>query len=695
MNSSTDPSDRLLDSLLHEQHRDAADEALLADIEKAIAATPAQPEKPVTPATRTAKPRRRSRMVPFAIAAAVTIGVGSMLWWNPQTRAALGLNANRADMERLKLEYPPELIEGTPRPIILPGTTPQPRPAPTPMPTPPAPTAPVASLIPPTEEKPDPYSSPALPGNGLPPANTRVADAKAELEKINQVRGTIDEMATSPLRQRAAELREIIEQGEQTPASPPPTTGFNRDQYGRLTDQPWKSPWQDALSTFSVDVDAASYTNVRNMILSGRNVPTDAVRIEELVNYFDYRYAPPTDGRAFALRGTLATCPWQPSHLLARITIKGREIANNARPASNLVFLIDVSGSMQDVRKLPLLRQSLLGLLQQLDERDHLGIVVYAGSEGVVLPPTELNREGIARAVSSLEQLHAGGSTNGGAGLKLAYAMAAQNLRQGAVNRVILATDGDFNVGVTGQGELVSLVKAEAAKGISLTVLGFGSGNLNDSMMEAISNDGNGNYFYIDQQAEAKRIFQQKLTGTLVTIAKDVKIQVEFNPGKVKAYRLIGYANRILRHQDFNNDKVDAGDIGAGHTVTAFYEIVPQGVAAPDTGTIDDLRYQRPANREAVTSEEWFTLKLRHKHPEGDISTKIETVMTGAPQPWEQADTDFRFASAVALFGMKLRQLPDVADISWNQVAEFARPGLADDPQEQRAGFVELLRKIR
>jgi Ca-activated chloride channel family protein len=293
-----------------------------------------------------------------------------------------------------------------------------------------------------------------------------------------------------------------------------------------------------------------------------------------------------------------------------------------------------------------------------------------------------------------LEKLEAGGSTNGGAGLKLAYAMAAQNLRQGAVNRVVLATDGDFNVGTTGQGELVALVKAEAAKGVSLSVLGFGTGNLNDAMMEAITNDGNGNYYYVDGEAEARRVFQQKLSGTLVTIAKDVKIQVEFNPGRVKAYRLIGYANRILRHEDFNNDKIDAGDIGAGHTVTAFYEIVPTGVNAPDTGVIDDLRYQRPAGREAVASDDWFTLKLRHKAPEGEVSALIETVMKGEPQAWDQSDTDFRFAAAVALFGMKLRQMPDIADIPWSKVEEIATPGLTDDRHEQRAAFVEMIRKL-
>ena len=470
--------------------------------------------------------------------------------------------------------------------------------------------------------------------------------------------------------------------------------GESRDQYAPLVDQPWKSPWHDALSTFSIDVDAASYTNVRNLLARGRGVPPDAVRIEECINYFDYHYEGPKGDGPFAVHGTLATCPWKPAHLLARIAIKGREIADKARPASNLVFLIDVSGSMQAPNKLPLLKRSLRVLLDKLDERDHLGIVVYAGSEGVVLQPTTLDERGLSKAISAVEKLTAGGSTNGGAGLKRAYAMASQHIVEGGVNRVILATDGDFNVGTTGQGELVTLVKTAATKGVSLTVLGFGSGNLNDSMLEAITNHGHGNYYYISDDAEAKRVFSHKLTGTLVTIAKDVKLQVEFNPGKVKAYRLIGYADRILRHEDFSNDKVEAGDIGAGHTVTAFYEIVPQGADAPDTGEVDGLRYQRPAGREAVASDDWFTLKLRHKHPEGDVSSLIETIVKGEPQDWKQAGSDFRFASAVALFGMKLRQMPETANLSWSAVEEIAKPALSDDPREQRAGFIELLHKL-
>lgn len=470
---------------------------------------------------------------------------------------------------------------------------------------------------------------------------------------------------------------------------------LSRENYGRLVDQPWKSSWDEPLSTFSIDVDNASYTNLRRMIREGRSIQPDAVRIEECVNYFDYAYEPPSEGNAFAVHTKLATCPWKPQHLLARVAIKGREIETNARPASNLVFLIDVSGSMQSADKLPLLKRSMQVLIDSLDERDRVGIVVYAGSEGVVLEPTLLDEAGKSKAAAALAKLESGGSTNGGAGLARAYRMAVANKVGEGVNRVILATDGDFNVGTTGQGQLVEMVKSEAAKGVSLSVLGFGTGNLNDSMLEAITNDGNGNYFYVDGEKEAERIFLQKLTGTLVTIAKDVKIQVEFNPGKVKAYRLIGYANRVLRNQDFNDDKVDAGDIGAGHTVTAFYEIVPVGVAGPDTGDVDGLRYQKPSERGELTgSDDWFTLKLRYKHPEGEVSKLIEAPVKGEAVKWEEAGNDFRMASAVALFGMKLRNLPEAADLSWEQVSAIAKPALSDDPDERRAEFLELIKTL-
>jgi Ca-activated chloride channel family protein len=461
------------------------------------------------------------------------------------------------------------------------------------------------------------------------------------------------------------------------------------DRYGSCFDQPWKTPNSDPLSTFSIDVDTASYGNVRRMIQEGRSIPSDAVRIEECVNAFAYSYQPPKGDAPFAVGASLATCPWNPEHQLVRVAIKGREVDAAKRPASNLVFLIDVSGSMQSRDKLPLLKQSMTTLVEQLDERDRVAIVVYAGSEGVALPSTRLDAEGRARVLQTLNNLSAGGSTNGGAGIKRAYQLAMDGKLDGGVNRVILATDGDFNVGVTGNEELVSLVKERAKSGVYLTVLGYGTGNLNDSMMDAITRDGNGNYFYIDSEREGRKVFLRNLAGTLVTIAKDVKIQVEFNPAKVGGYRLIGYANRVLKNEDFTNDKVDAGDIGAGHTVTAFYEITPK----PMAGGTDALKY-RASSKPAEPSNEWLTVKLRHKHPDGDESRGIEFALTGEARPFAESDRDFQFAGAVALFGMKLRGMEDAADVAWDQVRELAKPGLAEDADEDRAEFVKLLDRL-
>lgn len=469
------------------------------------------------------------------------------------------------------------------------------------------------------------------------------------------------------------------------------------DRYGALIDPSWKNPRENALSTFSVDVDNAAYSNIRRMIEEGRSIPSDAVRIEECINAFDYGYAPPTNDDAFAVYQTLRPCPWNEKHALLRIGIKGREVPAHQRPASNLVFLIDVSGSMQSADKLPLVKESLKVLLDRLDERDSVSYVVYAGSEGVVLPPTTLDLAGRARAVDALEKLTAGGSTNGGAGIQRAYQIAAEQFRKGGVNRVILCSDGDFNVGVTGTSQLVSLVKERAAANIYLSVLSFGTGNLNDEMLEAISRDGNGNYYYIDGIREARKVFLQKLSGTLVTIAKDVKLQLEFNPARVGSYRLIGYANRQLRDQDFKDDRVDAGDIGAGHEVTAFYEIVPTGV----TSTVSDqaLKYQPSAPeavvapQPAVHSDEWLTVKLRHKHPEGDISKLQEHALRGDIGGLQETDNDFRFAAAVAMFGMKLRQDKECQHVTWEQIRQLATQGLGDDAD--RAEFIDLLRRVR
>jgi Ca-activated chloride channel family protein len=478
-----------------------------------------------------------------------------------------------------------------------------------------------------------------------------------------------------------------------------PALESTNESYNPLVDQVWTASLDEPLSTFSVDVDTASYTNIRRMLNAGQRVPVDAVRVEECINYFDYNYAGPEDGRPFATQVDLATCPWAEGHLLLKVGLRGQEIPAHLRPASNLVFLIDVSGSMQNSEKLPLVVESMKVLVEELDERDRVSIVVYAGAEGVVLDPTTITADGRGALLNSLNKLRAGGSTNGGAGIKRAYEIAQENFVKKGVNRVILCTDGDFNVGTTGQDDLVQLVKSRAQKGVFLSVLGFGTGNINDAMLESITNDGNGTYYYIDSRREGRKVFLEDLTGTLVTIAKDVKLQLEFNPAKVQHYRLIGYANRKLKKEDFNNDSVDAGDIGAGHTVTALYEIVPVGSKSPVRAEVDALKYQAdgeiPAvrKRPVVQSKEWLTVKLRYKLPDEDVSTKIEVPVVGVPIPWTDEGADFHLAAGVALFGMKLRDSEYVGKADWSLVTELAKKGQGNDIHGHRSEFLELVRK--
>lgn len=461
------------------------------------------------------------------------------------------------------------------------------------------------------------------------------------------------------------------------------------ERYGELVDQPWKNPQQEALSTFSVDVDTASYTNIRRKLLEGSPVPKDAVRIEELVNYFHYDYPQPAEGQAFGVGLTLASCPWEPKHQLVRVALQGKEVSAEERGDANLVFLVDVSGSMQDSDKLPLLAESLQLLVEELRENDRVALVVYAGSEGVVLEPTKMGQGGRELVMTALGKLSAGGSTNGGAGIQRAYQLARENFVEGGINRVILATDGDFNVGTTGREALVDLVKKEAEGGVFLSVCGFGRGNLNDAMLEAITNEGNGVYYYIDSRKEGRRVFVEGLMGTLVMIAKDVKLQVEFNPGKVAQYRLIGYANRILRKEDFNNDKVDAGDIGTGHQVTAFYEIIPVGVTGTVRPEVDGLKYGVKEDVMAAEnhSKEWLTVKLRHKKRDGEVSELQEFPLESAGMPWTDADADFQFAAGVALWGTALRESED------NLSLALTLAGMGEGDDEQRAEFVAMVKK--
>ena len=460
------------------------------------------------------------------------------------------------------------------------------------------------------------------------------------------------------------------------------------------------------LSTFSIDVDTASYSIVRRFIDAGSLPPADAVRVEEFLNYFPYEDAPPApdSDKPFAIHLEAAACPWNTDHRLVRIGIKGKEIDRDKRPPSNLVFLLDVSGSMMPNERLPLVKKCLHLLVEKLREDDHVAIVVYAGESGLALPSTSGDqKDTILRAI---DNLHAGGSTNGASGIRLAYQVARKGFIKGATNRVILSTDGDFNVGVTGHGELLKMIEEERKDGISLSVLGVGTDNLKDSTMQILADHGNGNYAYIDRLEEGEKVLVNQMSGTLVTIAKNVKIQVEFNPATVASYRLIGYEKRLLKKEDFNDDRVDAGEIGAGHSVTALYEVAPAGQpASGEAAGVDPLKYQ-PAPAAAVAnvpakgpaSREMLTVKMRQKAPDGDESERTEdTVLVdqGAPGDYANASPDFKFAAAVASFGMVLRDSPHKGSATLGNVLELAQESKGEDPNGYRAGFIELVRKTQ
>ncbi|HWA25895.1 MAG TPA: von Willebrand factor type A domain-containing protein [Lacunisphaera sp.] len=467
--------------------------------------------------------------------------------------------------------------------------------------------------------------------------------------------------------------------------------GFRKDNdYQRVADQP--------LSTFAVDVDTASYANVRRFLKQGHRPPADAVRVEEMVNYFPYDYAPPKGSVPFAAHLEVASAPWEPEHRLVRIGLKGLEVTDAQRPSANLVFLLDVSGSMNHPNKLPLVKQSLRLLVDKLRADDHVAIAVYAGASGLVLPSTVAGRK--ADILEAIDRLEAGGATNGAMGIQLAYDIAKANFIPGGINRVILATDGDFNVGVTSEGELTRLIEKKAKSGVFLSVLGFGMGNLKDNTLEQLADKGNGNYAYIDTLAEARKTLVEQAGGTLMTIAKDVKIQVEFNPDQVLAYRLIGYENRLLAKEDFNNDKIDAGEIGAGHTVTALYEVVPAGREMPAVAPgVDALKYQpvegRKSKIESPKSGELLTVKIRYKEPAGDVSSKLEFPLSDRGTQFEDASVDFKFAAAVAGFGMALRDSPHKGSLSLAAVADWGRAGLGDDSGGYRTEFLGLVRQAQ
>ena len=463
---------------------------------------------------------------------------------------------------------------------------------------------------------------------------------------------------------------------------------LDREGYAHLPESPFLSAARNPLSTFSIDVDTASYANVRRFLGSGRLPPPDAVRIEELVNYFRYDYPEPAGAAPFSITTEVAGCPWAPDHRLVLVGLRGRSLDLARVPPRNLTFLLDVSGSMSSPDKLPLLKSALRLLASTLREQDRVAIVVYAGAAGVVLPPTSgADREAIEAALDSLA---AGGSTAGGAGIELAYRVAARSFLPGGINRVILATDGDFNVGVSSEGELVRLIEEKRDTGVFLSVLGFGHGNLQDSRMEKIADHGNGNYSYIDSASEARKVLVSEAGATLVAIAKDVKIQVEFNPARVAAYRLVGYENRALRTEDFADDRKDAGEIGAGHTVTALYEIVPAGVAV-ELPAVEPLRYQAPpAASVAARHDELATVKLRHKEPQGERS-RLQTVVVRDAAFGAEPSGELRFVSAVAAFGMLLRGSEHRGEASWAQVRDLAEGALGADAGGYRAQFLDLV----
>jgi Ca-activated chloride channel family protein len=470
------------------------------------------------------------------------------------------------------------------------------------------------------------------------------------------------------------------------------TPQWNTEEYDAIEENIFREALKNPLSTFSIDVDAASYSNVRRFINNGQRPPKDAVRIEELVNYFDYDYAQPTSNNPFAIHTEISSAPWNSKHKLVHIGLQGKTIPTENLPPSNLVFLIDVSGSMDAPNKLPLLKSSFKMLLGQLRPQDHVAIVVYAGAAGLVLEPTAGSEK--RKILDALDQLQAGGSTAGGAGISLAYSIAKQHYKQGANNRVILATDGDFNIGESSNASMERLVEEKRKDGIFLTVLGFGMGNYKDSKMETLADKGNGNYAYIDNITEARKVLVNEFGGTLFTIAKDVKLQIEFNPTKVKAYRLIGYENRMLKNEDFNNDKKDAGELGSGHTVTALYEIIPVGVDS-EFFTIDDLKYQRTTiDPKAEKTKELMTIKFRYKEPNGEESKLIVHPLLDSNTPLANTSNNFRWSASVAAFGMLLRESEYTKNYTYDEVVQMAQGSKSTDNEGYRIEFINMVKSF-
>lgn len=467
----------------------------------------------------------------------------------------------------------------------------------------------------------------------------------------------------------------------------------NTEQYKSIEENGFKQVKKNPLSTFSIDVDAASYSNMRRYLNQGEMPPADAIRTEELVNYFTYNYPQPTGNDPVKITTEVGNCPWEPAHRLVRIGLKAREIPSDHLSASNLVFLIDVSGSMYGPTRLDLVISSLKLLVDNLREKDRVAIVTYSGSAGLALPSTQGNDK--QKIKEALENLTAGGSTAGGEGIQLAYKIARENFMLNGNNRIILCTDGDFNVGVSSEDGLQKLVEKERKSGVFLTVLAYGMGNYKDNLVQTLAEKGNGNHAYIDNLQEANRVLVNEFGATMHTVAKDVKLQVEFNPSQVQAYRLIGYESRLLEDEDFNNDAKDAGEMGAGHTVTAFYEVIPAGANSNYAGKVDDLKYQKTKETVATStgSKELLTVKLRYKAPDGDVSKKIEQPLIDVKN--DNVSPDFRFASAVAMFGQLLRDSEYIGNASYDKVISLAKQGLEYDERGYRREFIRLVESAK
>ncbi|MCV2483818.1 von Willebrand factor type A domain-containing protein [Flavobacterium sp. SH_e] len=470
----------------------------------------------------------------------------------------------------------------------------------------------------------------------------------------------------------------------------PIPTEPTQEDYDSFVENAFESPKTAPLSTFSIDVDNASYTNIRRFLNNGQQVPKDAVRVEEMVNFFKYTYPQPKNEHPFSINTEVSDSPWNSKNKILKIGLQGKNIPTEDLPASNLVFLIDVSGSMEDMNKLPLLKQSLKILVDELRPKDKVAIVVYAGAAGLVLPPTSGDEK--KTIINALDNLQAGGSTAGGAGIELAYKIAAENFIKSGNNRVILATDGDFNVGSSSNSDMEKLIEEKRKTGVFLTCLGYGMGNYKDSKMEILADKGNGNYAYIDNIQEANRFLGKEFKGSMFAIAKDVKIQIEFNPKQVQSYRLIGYENRKLRPEDFKNDAIDAGELGSNHTVTALYEIIPTGVKSDYLAEQpDDLKYTKTETSSNNYSNELATIKFRYKKPDGEKSIEMVQTIENKSVALEKASDDMKFSSAVAWFGLKLRDSKLIADKSSKEIIKLAKQGNSNDGEGYKAEFIRLV----